>query len=51
MLFSNQSRHQVSLPATDSSGQPSNLGFLVDYLINNLMRDPRKEMFVMDGTV
>ena len=51
MLFSNQRQHQVSLPARDESGRTATLGFLVGYLCQHLMRDQRKELFVLEDVV
>ncbi|KAL1836069.1 hypothetical protein VTJ49DRAFT_5620 [Mycothermus thermophilus] len=48
MLFGNQRRHSVSLPAVDSSGKPTNMTFLIDYLCTHLMKDPRVDLFVLD---
>ncbi|KAK4546369.1 Ubiquitin- modifier 1 [Oleoguttula mirabilis] len=52
LLFSNQRKHKVSIPSTSdaTTGQPSNVAFLIKWLCDNLMRDPRKEMFVLDDT-
>ena len=51
MLFSNQRKHQISLPAKGDNGQAANVAFLVRYLCQYLMKDRREELFVMDGTV
>ncbi|KAF2462112.1 ubiquitin-related modifier 1 [Lineolata rhizophorae] len=51
MLFSNQKKHDVSIPARDESGNSSNIAFLVRYLCDNLMKDPKKEFFIQDNTV
>ena len=51
LLFSNQRKHQISLPAKDEDGQTANVAFLVQFLCQHLMKDRRKELFVMDGTV
>ncbi len=51
MLFSNQRKHQISLPATDEAGRTATLGFLVRYLCQHLMQDQRKELFVIDDAV
>ncbi|KAI9741873.1 MAG: Ubiquitin- modifier 1 [Cirrosporium novae-zelandiae] len=51
MLFSNERKHKIALPAADKDGKPSNIAFLVRYLCENLMTDARKELFVMDNTV
>lgn len=51
MLFSNQRKHTVILPQQDTQGAAANVAFLVNYLCEHLMKDPRKELFVLDGTV
>lgn len=51
LFFSNQRKHQISLPAKDEDGQTANVAFLVRYLCRQLMKDRREELFVMDGTV
>ncbi|KAM7206497.1 ubiquitin-related modifier 1 [Naviculisporaceae sp. PSN 640] len=48
MLFSNQKRHSLNIPATDASDKPVTIAFLIDHLTNNLMTDPRSELFVLD---
>ncbi|KAL2170953.1 hypothetical protein VTG60DRAFT_4215 [Thermothelomyces hinnuleus] len=51
MLFDNQRRHAVALPAVDPSGKPATVAFLIDYLCKNLMRDPRAELFLLDNHI
>ncbi|KAL8737954.1 MAG: hypothetical protein Q9181_001217, partial [Wetmoreana brouardii] len=51
MLFSNLRKHSISLPKRDENGNVSNAAFLVRYLCNHLMKDRRKELFVVDDTV
>jgi len=51
MLFSNERKHKISLPAEDAEGQPANVAYLIKWLVDNLMKDPRKDMFVLDDTV
>ena len=51
MLFSNQKRHVLSIPTTNDRGKPINIAFLVDYLVKNVMKDPRKELFVLNNQV
>ncbi|KAK2743109.1 Ubiquitin- modifier 1 [Onygenales sp. PD_40] len=51
LLFSNIRNHTVSLPATDASGSPLTIASLVTYLCENVMKDQRREMFVLDGSV
>ncbi|KAL8734480.1 MAG: hypothetical protein Q9166_001379 [cf. Caloplaca sp. 2 TL-2023] len=51
ILFSNQRKQPVSLPVLDENGVPPNMAYLVRYLCTHLMRDPRKELFVVDDAV
>ncbi|GAB7365460.1 hypothetical protein MBLNU230_g6533t1 [Neophaeotheca triangularis] len=51
MLFSDQRKHKIHLPLKTNDGQPPDVAFLIDYLCNNLMKDPRKDMFVLDDAV
>jgi len=51
MLFSDERKHRISVPATDSKGIAVTVGWLVDYLCDEVMKDNRKEMFVLDGHV
>jgi len=51
MLFANQRKHSISLPSNDDNGKRATLGFLVRYLCNNVMKDQRKEMFLIDCNV
>ncbi len=51
ILFSNQKKYNISLPAKDESGEPANIAFLVRHLCDNVMKDARKELFVLDDTV
>ncbi|KAK4152622.1 ubiquitin-related modifier 1 [Chaetomidium leptoderma] len=51
MLFDNQRRHSVSLPAVDSGGKPADIAFLISHLCEKLMKDPRAELFVLDSHI
>ncbi|KAE9374374.1 ubiquitin-related modifier 1 [Stipitochalara longipes BDJ] len=51
MLFSDERKHRLSVPAKDSKGDAVTVGWLVDYLCDEIMKDNRKEMFVLDGHV
>ncbi|KAI1738469.1 Urm1-domain-containing protein [Xylaria scruposa] len=51
MLFSDQRRHAISMPATGKNGNPATIAYLVDYLCENTMKDVRKELFVLDDHV
>ncbi|TVY45200.1 Ubiquitin-related modifier [Lachnellula occidentalis] len=51
MLFSDERKHKLSVPTKDSQGKAVTVGWLVDYLCEEVMKDSRKEMFVLDGHV
>lgn len=51
MLFSDQRKHKISVPAVDPKEKPATISFLIQWLCENLMKDPRKEMFVLDDSV
>jgi ubiquitin related modifier 1 len=51
LLFANQKKYSLSIPSKDEAGAPSNVAFLVRYLCDKVMKDPRKDMFVLDDTV
>ena len=51
MLFDNVTKHTVSLPARTQEDKPTNIGYLVKYILENLVKDPRKELFVQDGAM
>ncbi|CBX98560.1 Ubiquitin- modifier 1 [Plenodomus lingam] len=51
MLFANQKRHTLAMPTQDEAGKPANIAFLVRHLCDKVMKDPRKDLFVLDGTV
>ncbi|KAL9625026.1 MAG: hypothetical protein Q9160_000755 [Pyrenula sp. 1 TL-2023] len=51
MLFNNETKHKISIPARDQDGMAVNVGFLIQYLCDNLMKDPRKELFVLENAV
>lgn len=51
MLFSDEKKHELSIPAKDDQNQPVNVGWLVRYLVDVVMKDSRKEMFVLEGHV
>ncbi|KKY25547.1 putative beta-grasp fold ferredoxin-type [Phaeomoniella chlamydospora] len=51
MLFEDKAQHKIVIPSTDDSGSPVNIKFLVNYLCENVMKDPRKDLFVLDGAV
>lgn len=51
MLFSNKRKHELSIPITEKSGSNPTIQHLVHYLCDTLMKDPRKELFVLDDSV
>lgn len=51
MLFSDERQHKLSIPALDTHSKPATVAFLVDYLIKNVMKDNRQELFLLDGHV
>jgi ubiquitin related modifier 1 len=51
MLFSNERKLSLTIPTKDDNGSRSNIAFLVRYLCDTVMKDPRKELFVLDDTV
>ena len=51
MLFDNVTKHSVSLSKDADNGKPPTVGYLVQYICEHLMKDSRKELFVLDGAV
>ncbi|KAI0490615.1 Urm1-domain-containing protein [Xylaria cf. heliscus] len=51
MLFSDQRRHALSIPAIDKNSKPVTIAYLIEYLCENTMKDTRKELFVLDHHV
>jgi len=51
MLFADQRKHKLPIPAYDDNKNPVTVGWLVHYLCNEIMQDARKDMFVLDGHV
>ncbi|TDZ29813.1 Ubiquitin-related modifier 1 [Colletotrichum spinosum] len=49
MLFSDQRRHKISIPAVNKEGKPATIASLIGYLCENTMKDSRKELFILDG--
>ncbi|KAI0167145.1 ubiquitin related modifier 1 [Hypoxylon sp. FL1284] len=48
MLFSDQRRHSLSIPAANKQGKPPTIADLIEHLCNHTMKDTRKELFVLD---
>lgn len=51
MLFDNVNKHNVALPARNSENKLTNVGHLVTHIVEKLIKDPRKELFVQNGSM
>lgn len=51
MLFANERKHSLTLPATVDDGKKPTISYLIEYLVKNVMKDQRKELFVVDNNV
>jgi ubiquitin related modifier 1 len=51
MLFNNENKHEIQMPATAKDNAPVNVAYLVQYLCDNIMKDTRKELFVLGGSM
>lgn len=51
MLFDNRSKIDLQLPEKDQNGKPINVAYLIQHLCEHVMRDPRKELFVLNGSM
>jgi len=49
MLFSDKRRHSLVIPAKDKDGKAANVAFLMGYLCTKVMKDSRKELFMLDN--
>lgn len=51
MLFSNERKHNVTLPARLNDGSQPNITYLLQHLVENVMKDERKELFILEDNV
>ncbi|EED12519.1 hypothetical protein TSTA_005560 [Talaromyces stipitatus ATCC 10500] len=51
MLFANERKHNLTIPAKTNDGKQPTIGWLIQYLVENLMQDTRKELFILDDHV
>ncbi|CAP80078.1 Pc12g04510 [Penicillium rubens Wisconsin 54-1255] len=51
LLFGNERKHKVVLPARLEDGSRPNISYLLKYLVDNLMKDQRIDMFIMEDNV
>lgn len=49
MLFADQRHHKLSIPARDNNGSPVTIAHLIDHLCQHVMKDNRKQLFVLDN--
>lgn len=50
-MFSNERKHDVAIPAQLSDGGRPNIAYLLQYLVDNIMRDERKDLFILEDNV
>lgn len=48
MLFSDQRIHKLTIPTHDADGKAVTIAYLITHLCEDIMRDNRKELFVLD---
>lgn len=48
MLFSDQRRHKLAIPAHDKDGKPVTIAYLIDFLCQYVMKDNRTDLFILD---
>ena len=51
MLFSDQRKHSLRVPGKDDKGNAVTVGWLIHHLCDEVMKDTRKEMFVLEDHV
>lgn len=51
MLFANERKHSLAIPAKTSDEKQPTIAWLIQYLVENLMQDSRKELFILDNHV
>lgn len=49
MLFDNINVHNLAVPALNTAGSSFTVGDLIPWLVENAMKDSRKELFVLDS--
>lgn len=49
MLFEDKRQLSLTVPAKDQTGKPSTVGFLINHLVDNVMKDTRQELFILDN--
>ena len=51
MLFDYKHKHDISLPLKDERGASVNISYLLHHLCDEVMKNERKELFVLDGSL
>ncbi|KAI9923560.1 Ubiquitin-related modifier 1 [Aspergillus wentii] len=51
MLFSNERKHNITLPSQLSDGSRPNITYLLQHLVEHVMKDQRKELFILEDNV
>lgn len=51
MLFANERKLTILLPSKNKDGENTKVADLIDHLCDNVMKDPRKDLFILDGSV
>ncbi|RMZ83797.1 hypothetical protein DV738_g1000, partial [Chaetothyriales sp. CBS 135597] len=51
ILFDNKAKHSVNIAAQSAHGTRTTVGDLINFVCENLLTDPRKELFVLDGAI
>ncbi|KAJ5753814.1 uncharacterized protein N7511_007967 [Penicillium nucicola] len=51
LLFGNERKHKVVLPSQLEDSTRPNISYLLKYLVENLMKDQRTDMFIMEDNV
>ncbi|EGX50247.1 hypothetical protein AOL_s00076g322 [Orbilia oligospora ATCC 24927] len=51
LLFDNEKKFNIDLPTKTKDGNAANINYLVDHLCVHHMKDTRRDMFEINGTV
>lgn len=51
ILFSNERKHTITLPARLEDASQPTISYLLKHLVDNVMKDDRKELFIMEDNV
>jgi ubiquitin related modifier 1 len=51
MLFDNQKKYEIDVSQKSATGSPMDISGLVNYLSDHVMKDSRKELFILHGSV